>query len=259
MSDEIELAVEPVPEQVETVAPVSDEVLPEESPVEEQSTKTFTQEELDAAIGKRLAIEQRKWKREQGKVNDQLVTSTVPGDLKLDDFDSHDDYIEAVALRKAEELVAKREAAKQHSQLTEAYYEREEQAREKYDDFEQIAYNSKLPVTDVMADTIRASEIGPDILYYLGSNPKEATRIHNLAPNLQIKEIGKLEERLSNNPPVKKVSSAPTPITPVTAGGNGSSSYDTTDPRSIKTMDTSQWIEADRQRQLKKLEAQRLR
>jgi len=32
---------------------------------ETQAAKTFSQEELDAAIGKRLAREQRKWEREQ--------------------------------------------------------------------------------------------------------------------------------------------------------------------------------------------------
>jgi hypothetical protein len=31
---------------------------------------------------------------------------------------------------------------------------------------------------------------------------------------------------------------------------------DTTDPRSIKSMTTSQWIEAERARQIKKLQAQ---
>ena len=34
---------------------------------EEQPSKTFSQEELDAAIGKRLAREQRKWEREQAQ------------------------------------------------------------------------------------------------------------------------------------------------------------------------------------------------
>ena len=75
----------------------------------------------------------------------------------------------------------------------------------------------------------------------------------------QAKEIGKIEARLASDPPVKKTSNAPAPISPVTARSNGAPSHDTTDPRSIKSMTTSQWIEAERARQMKKYEAQRNR
>jgi hypothetical protein len=95
--------------------------------------------------------------------------------------------------------------------------------------------------------------------YYLGSNPKEAERISRLSPLSQAKELGKIEAKLSDNPPVKKTSSAPAPIAPVTARSSGSPATDTTDPRSIKSMSTSEWIEAERQRQVKKWEAQRNR
>ena len=40
----------------------------EEQQSEQPAAKTFTQEELDAAIGKRLAREQRKWEREQQEI-----------------------------------------------------------------------------------------------------------------------------------------------------------------------------------------------
>jgi hypothetical protein len=110
-----------------------------------------------------------------------------------------------------------------------------------------------------MAHTIQASDIGPDVIYWLGSNPKEANRIAQLPPILQAKEIGKLEATLTSNPPVKRTSTAPAPIAPVTARSNGAPAFDTTDPRSIKTMSTSDWIEAERNRQVKKYEAQRNR
>jgi hypothetical protein len=109
----------------------------------------------------------------------------------------------------------------------------------------------------VMAQTIQSSDIGPDLVYHLGSNPKEADRISRLAPILQAKEIGRLEARLAENPVQKRTSGAPEPISPVTARGVGSGSFDTTDPRSIKTMSTSQWIEADRARQMKALQARK--
>ncbi len=149
-----------------------------------------------------------------------------------------------------------RERQQQQAQLLEAYHDREEAAREKYEDFEQVAYNPKLPITDVMAETIQASDIGPDVAYYLGTNPQEATRISRLTPFLQAKEIGKIEAKLADNPPAKRTTSAPAPITPVTARAAANPSYDTTDPRSIKSMSTSEWIEAERARQMRKMQAQ---
>ena len=250
----------PAPELEATAAPepeVTD--APEEPPVE-QAAKVFTQEELDAAIGKRLAREQRKWEREQRlKAEEAKLKASIPAELPPADSLPPEEYAELLAERKAAELLEKREQARIQAELLEQFHEKEEEARAKYDDFEQVAYNPKLPITDVMAQTIQASEMGPEMAYYLGLNPKEAERISKLSPILQAKEIGKIEAKLSDNPPVKKTSNAPAPIAPVTARTSSSPAFDTTDPRSIKSMTTSEWIEAERQRQIKKLEAMRNR
>jgi hypothetical protein len=227
---------------------------------DQPATKTFTQEELDAAIGKRLAREQRKWEREQAARLAQQAAPVAPKEVpSIDNFESPDAYAEALALKKAEELLMQRDRQKEQAEIVEAYGEREEKARDKYDDYEDVVYNPKLRITDVMAETIQHSEIGPDLAYWLGSNPKEAERIARLSPIMQAREIGKIEVKLTDNPTVKKTTSAPTPISPVTARSSGSPSHDTTDPRSIKTMSTSEWIEAERQRQIRKYEAQRNR
>jgi hypothetical protein len=261
MSDELQnqLADSPAPEQAPTAEPVAEETLaPENDQPNEQQTKTFTQEELDAIVGKRLAREQRKWEREQSR---KAQTAPAPAELPPpEQFDSVDAYADALATRKAEELLAKRELERQKMDLLEAYHDREEEARGKYDDFEQVAYNPKLPISNAMAETIQASDMGPDIAYYLGSNPKEAARIASLnSPILQAKEIGKIEAKMASEPVLRKTTSAPPPIAPISGRGSGAPSYDTTDPRSIKNMTTSEWIEADRQRQMKKWEAQRNR
>ena len=247
MTDEVEnLAVTSVPEQEATAAP--------ESVVETPEAKSFSQEELDAAIGKRLAREQRKWERDQAQRQAEVQTLRAPSN----DY-SAEGNPDAAVLQKAEEIVARRDAAKQQSQVLDSYHEREEEARGKYDDFEQVAYNPKLTITNVMAEAIQSSDIGPELAYYLGSNPKDADRISRLAPLSQAKEIGKIEAKLATDPPMRKTTSAPAPISPVSARSSGSPAMDTTDPRSIKTMSASQWIEADRVRQMKKWEAQRNR
>jgi hypothetical protein len=250
---EVETAQAPevtaAPEQAQNAPEVA-----EQTPPEQVEERKFTQAELDAMISKRLAREQRKWEREQKlRVATPEVPATPP---TQEQFESTEAYAEALAERKAAELLARRDAERHQAEILESYHEREEEARNKYEDFEQVAYNPRLPITPAMAETIQASEIGPEVAYYLGSNPKEADRIAKLSPFLQAKEIGKIEAKLADNPPVKKSSSAPAPIQPVTARGGNARVLDTTDPRSIKEMTTSEWIEAERQRQIRKWESQ---
>ena len=261
MTEEVQslAEVDSAPVQDVTATPNTAAPSPEvaENQPDQSASKTFTQEELDAAIGKRLAREQRKWEREQAaRQTVPVAPKEVPS---IDNFESPDAYAEALALKKAEELLIQRDRQKEQAEIVEAYGEREEKARDKYDDFEDVVYNPKLRITDVMAETIQHSDIGPDLAYWLGTNPKEAERIARMSPLMQAREIGKIEVKLADNPPVKKTTSAPTPISPVTARSSGSPSHDTTDPRSIKTMSTSEWIEAERNRQIRKAEAQRLR
>lgn len=235
----MEEAIEPASEPVVTTTP---------EPVEVPSeAKSFSQEELDAAIGKRLAREQRKWERDRPQ-----APVVVP---PIEQFETVDAYADALALQKAEKLLIERDNKKQQSDILEAYHEKEEDARTKYDDFEQVAYNPSIRITPMMAEAIQSSEAGPDVAYYLGANPKEAERISRLSPISQAKEIGKLEAKLVSDPPVKRTSSAPAPISPVTAKSSGSPAYDTTDPRSMKTMTTTEWINAERARQVKKQES----
>jgi hypothetical protein len=263
MTEEVQALaeVDSAPTTDVTATPEVAESTPEvaDTAAETTASKTFTQEELDAAIGKRLAREQRKWEREQAQRQSEQQTLRAAPTTSVDQFESPEAYAEALAYQKAEELIAKREAAKQQSAVLESYQEREEVARDKYDDFQQVAYNPNLPITNVMAETIQSSDIGPELAYYLGSNPKEADRISRMTPLSQAKEIGRIEAKLAADPPVKRTTSAPAPISPVTARSSGAPAYDTTDPRSTKTMTDSQWIEAERARQMKKLQAQMTR
>ena len=158
MSEAPEVIAEvPAPEQVATAAPEPVVNAPEavEAPEGEQkeTPKVFTQEELDAAIGKRLAREQRKWEREQKQAE---APKPVPVEqLKPEQFTTTDEYVEALTTSKAQQIVQQQEFAKQQQELLGNYHDKEEAARDKYEDFEQVAYNPKLPITDVMAQTIQ--------------------------------------------------------------------------------------------------------
>lgn len=221
-----------------------------ETPVEE---KKFSQRELDEIVQKRIAREHRKLAREQSAPT-QNVAAVVKSDFSLTDFATPEEYADALATRKAEQILAAREQSRHQAEIFEAYAEREEAAREKYDDFEQVVYNPKLAITDVMAATMKASDNGPDVGYFLGNNPEEAKRISRLPDYLQPYEIAKIEAKLASAPPVKKTTSAPAPIVPVSARTIGSQSFDTTDPRSVKNMSASDWINAENARVRKMLE-----
>jgi hypothetical protein len=232
-----------------TAAP---EIAANEQPADQQQ-RTFSQDEVDALITKRLAKEQRKWERklQQPAPAAPSVPKEVP---PADQFESVEAYAQALAEKRAAELVQQRESQQQQAQVLESHRDREESAREKYDDYEDVVYNPKLAITPIMAQTIQASDMGPDVAYYLGTNPKEAERIARMPAIAQAKEIGKLEAKLTSNPLVKKTTTAPTPISPVSARTT-STSLDTTDPRAAKQMSASEWIAAERARQARQWEA----
>lgn len=260
MSDEVVVPASPelVPDQSVTVTPESAETKPEvvETP-ESKPPRVFTQEELDAEIGKRLGRAQRKWEREQAAKAAQEPTAPPVKDVPpIEQHESPEAYAlalaESLAETKARELIEKRDQTQREASVRDVYLDREEVVREKYDDYDKVARNPKLHITPVMADAIMDSEIGPEVTYHLGMNPDEAFRISRLTTVQQIKEIAKLEVKVSSSPPVKRTTATPTPITPVNSRSSGSPAVDTTDPRSIKSMTTSEWIAAERQRQLRK-------
>jgi hypothetical protein len=97
---ENELAVATAPEQAPTAAPAPETDNSSPEPVAAEAPKTFSQEELDAIVSKRLAREQRKWEREQkARISDPPLIPAEP--LRPDDFTNAPAYAEALAERAA--------------------------------------------------------------------------------------------------------------------------------------------------------------
>jgi len=250
MSEEM-LADSSALDQPESAAVDTIVTSPEEAPVEQ---KLFTQEELDAALGKRLAIERRKIERE---FRNKPVPPVAPEALVTpDQFSSDEAYVDALAEQKAARLLEQREQQKKEFEVNESFHEKVERVREKYDDFDAVAFNPDIPVSNAMAEIIRSSDVGPDLAYYLGKNREEAVRISEMTAAQQGAALARLEVKISNAPPVKKTSSAPAPISPVNPRGSASADYDTTDPRSVGKMSASEWIERENKREMAALKAQ---
>lgn len=230
-------AVEAAPEAEDTA--VSADANPG-APTEEgdpPEPKTFTQEQVTAIVNKENAKQERKLRREWEAQAAQRSAPIAPPDPKQ--FTDQGTYNNAVVEYKVAETLAQRDINKQRYDAVTSFEEREDDAKVKYSDYQRIARNDDLPITEHMGEVIVASEIGPDVLYHLGQNPKEASRIAGLSPLMQAKEIGKIEAFLNTYPPAKKSSSAPEPITPL--GSRASTpSYSTSDPRSVK-MSMDDW------------------
>ena len=187
-------------------------------------------------IRERLERAQRKHERETEELRQIALrqTQATPETPKIapdaapkrEDFADYEDFIRAEARHVATEAVkVEREAAEKVSReqatqrervtLETAHATREEAARAKYSDYDDVARNPALAITTDMADVLVLSDDGPDIAYYLGKNPAEAERIARLHPKLVAKELGRLSAKIASTPATVTLSKAPEPIEPV--------------------------------------------
>ena len=234
------VTLDDVNEQLEQV----EEIEPEDKP------KLFTQEELETQIQKRIGRERRKLER---KYSNNAVPKTSESVLNPDDFSSNEDYIEARIELEAQKKADQKEADNKNKELIQQHKRRMSEVESKYSDFNQVVGNEDLVVTNVMFEEIITSDVGPEIAYYLGKNIEESERIAELSTRQQIKEIAKIELKLNTTPSPKKTTTAPSPIVPVIPRNSGNSSYSTSDPRSTKSMTTSEWIEKRRRERYESL------
>ncbi len=86
-----------------------------------------------------------------------------------------------------------------------------------------------------MMQVIVNSRTGPDILYRLGMNPREAQRISRLDPLAAAHELGRVEGMLSMPPP-RKITGAPPPVRPVSG-----SEVPVKDPRTMTYEEYRRW------------------
>lgn len=216
-------------------AEVSSETQEESAPSDgeettaEQPKKKGVQKRIDELTQLRYEAERRA--EEEARKNAELVgllkkqqAPEQSGEPQLEQFEDYDQYIVAKAKYELKiEQQAESERQRQDEQnraLNDArrsYAEKASEARSKYSDFEQVAHNPSVPMTDVMEQMIVGSEQGPDIAYYLGSHVEEAYQIARLDPFNAARELGKIEARISL-PQKRTTTQAPSPVT--TIGSN---------------------------------------
>jgi hypothetical protein len=164
---------------------------------------------------------------------------TATGKPNQEDFETYDEFQEALVDWKVSERLDKREAQdrerierdraqRTQEELVATHTARIDAFRADHSDFDAVIDKGKnLPLTRPMQDAIVNSETGPALMYHLCQHPEECDRIAAMHPLMAVKEMGKLEAQMETAPtgPVssaESVTKAPRPIKPVGGGATAS-------------------------------------
>lgn len=136
-------------------------------------------------------------------------------------YQSTEEYLEALADWKSEEKLSawdrkRREEAErtEREQSTrkvfDSFSERQAKAREKFADFDEVAYSPDTPISPLMAEVITRAEMGPEIAYFLGKNPDKGLQISQMTdPHSVALALGRIEAQLAAPQPQPVTASAP--------------------------------------------------
>lgn len=235
MSDVQDEVVTPVEAPVATPEPVATAPEPTAGQESEKKpeAKTFTEDDVNKIVQKRLAKESRRIQREvQLEVENSVLrqqaqpTPKPVGEPKVEDFKDYDSYNRALIKAEAEKQAAvmftelqRSQQDQQNRQAQAAQSEKLKSAASKYEDFEEVAlHNPALIIDKPSAAFILESEHGADVAYFLGSNLNEAQKIAAMSPIQQIRALAQIEAKFST--PAKKPSSAPEPVKPIGSGAS---------------------------------------
>lgn len=201
---------------------------------EAKPERTFTQKELDEIVQKRLAKESRKSERigrleaDAAYLREQLAksqpaTPQTEGKPAAANFKDYEAYTEALTEWKANQVIKAHYGKSQEEQTQNQERQYANQVRDKliasakeFDDFEEVALSSHVPIDRPTAAFIAESDIGGKLAYHLGSHLDEAKEIARMSPAAQFRALVKLEEKLTATP--KPTSVAP-PIVPSAPNG----------------------------------------
>lgn len=229
--------------------------------------KTFTQEELDDIVRKRIAKAEAKAERRVLRTLERLQGNQQPQPQQTMQQQANDgrptqregESVEAFVdrltdwkLEQREQKVAQSKQQEQAQKLLEKteriYAEASKLQGFDRDAFDALADDGHL--TKSIVEALIDSDNAPGLMKFMADNPEEVERIARLSPARQAAELGKLEAKVSAAP--KKTTSAPAPFNPVRQPSGSAKTYDTTDPRAAKELSTSEWIAADQARLRKK-------
>lgn len=245
-SDESANIEEPQPDPEEIIKPLKKKKTAEERISELTWKRREAEREVEFWKTKATA--------QSNDTNSNAISGTASLRPKLDNFETTESYEDALLAWHLAGNSAKQEEdrrkEKESQRLTE-FNRKAEKLRGTYEDFDETV---NAPVfTGVMRDVLLSSENGPVMAYYLGrpENIQAAERIAALPPELQSYEIGRLETKLLLAQKTKKISNAPTPISPLSGTGSDSSPIDES------KLSGDEWYALEKKRKFEKLKKSR--
>lgn len=210
------------------------------------ASKTFTQQELDEIVRRRVAKAESKAERRVLRTLEQIMparqapqeqqTQANDGRPTRRDGEADDTYFDRLTDWKLEQRDRSAQQSRQQEQArtlakkTETIYAE----AQKISGFDREAFDD-LPLTKPMVEALIESDASAKLMHYMASHPEEVERIASLSATRQAVELGKLEAKATEARPPSR-SNAPAALG--SAKGTGSQSG-MPDPA-----DTKAWIRA---------------
>jgi hypothetical protein len=155
---------------------------------------------------------------------------------------------------KAARAAAERWRAEQDAISRRAKFdERVAQFAKTVEDYNDVV-TDRTPVSEPMADFLMDSDEAGALMYYLGNNPDEATKLYHMTPAKAGRELQKLEDRLvaeRKKAAEKPVSQTPPPAPKIEAKEAAIKVASTSDPESDKLTD-EEWFRLAEKERLRK-------
>jgi hypothetical protein len=216
--------------------PAEDEGQDNTPEAEDKESASKTRRERRKAAMDRVKQEAREAQERADRLEQELarVKGAEAKPPRLEDFDSHDEYLAELSAYKAEQRMTTRQVqdlereAEESKRQTEALNQRQmeearqnwaaqaEDARSRYADFDAVVTAPDVPITPQMAHLIGLSDNGADVAYHLGMN-KDLTRdlAHLSGPELA-GAFRVLERTVkAQTPRPRTATQAPDPVSPV--------------------------------------------
>lgn len=223
------VAVEPVPVPEEEKAPevVEPEVTEEAETEEEEAPKkkTGSQRARERALKAEARAEmlEEQLRQAQAKTLPAVISPDGP---KQEEFETHAEWVKASVRFEAARMIEEEKQKEQSKKWQEADAKFGQTKPDWDDAIEDLRDTVKTftpkthPGFHALDMALSSSEMSSALKYHLGKNTSELDRLAAMDPIQAVKELGKLEARLSEPPkPTKKPTQAPPPISPVVSSG----------------------------------------
>ena len=173
----------------------------------------------------RKELEELKGSKSEGKAEGTA-------EPKEDDYDTYDEYVDAldvydgkqqVAAEPKKEPVVESKKADAAPEMTQSQQDAMSVLKERVgaaeslpEDFNEVALNESVPITNEMIEALAECDDPTKVMYHLGQNAELAGEIASGSPAQQAREIAKLDFSVDVKPakPIQQ-SKAPDPIEPV--------------------------------------------